>query len=125
MKFSLDTNSSALSINAYSEQGIQIADRWHKTHLLLTPEQLFENWQAPEQLDALTLGDFESALIPELEVMILGTGEQLRFPPPTLNVSFAERGIGLEVMSTQAACRTYNILLSEDRRVAAALMQGV
>jgi uncharacterized protein len=59
-----------------------------------------------------------------LEILILGTGARLRFPRPALTRAIHAAGIGLEVMDTHAACRTYNILLSEDRRVGAALLIG-
>jgi len=59
-----------------------------------------------------------------LEILILGTGARLQFPHPSLTHRVASAGIGLEVMDTHAACRTYNILLAEDRRVGAALLLG-
>jgi uncharacterized protein len=57
-----------------------------------------------------------------VEIVLLGTGPTLRFPHPRLSQPLRDAGIGLEVMDTSAACRTYNILISEDRRVAAALL---
>ena len=123
MKFNLESHNNSLNISAYSELGLQIAGQWHKNHLLLTPQQLFADWQAPS-LATLELKDFEKILSSRPEVVLLGTGEQLQFPPAKLTADFAAKGIGLEVMNTQAACRTYNILLSENRRVAAALIQN-
>ena len=58
------------------------------------------------------------------DLVILGTGNQQRFPPPKLYQSLVFAGIGLEIMTTPAACRTYNILVSEGRMVAAALILG-
>jgi uncharacterized protein len=57
-----------------------------------------------------------------VDILVLGTGAALRFPPAGDLQALAAAGIGLEVMDTQAACRTYNVLLSEDRRVAAAIL---
>ncbi|HNI52603.1 MAG TPA: MTH938/NDUFAF3 family protein, partial [Accumulibacter sp.] len=57
----------------------------------------------------------------DAEIVLLGTGKQLRFPPPDLLQPLIAQRKGLEVMDVQAACRTYNILLSEGRKVAAAL----
>ena len=54
--------------------------------------------------------------------MLLGTGARQRFPHPRLTAPLAQAGIGLEVMDLQAACRTYNILVAEERKVAAALL---
>jgi uncharacterized protein len=66
------------------------------------------------------------ALVPALamspEILILGTGERLQFPASALYAELAGRGIGLEVMDTAAACRTYNVLVNEDRPVVAALI---
>jgi uncharacterized protein len=59
-----------------------------------------------------------------VELVLLGTGATLCFPHPRLTQPLRDAGIGLEVMDTSAACRTYNILLGEDRRVAAALLIG-
>jgi uncharacterized protein len=72
--------------------------------------------------DALTGGDF--AFIAELkpEIVILGTGAAQRFPPPKLARDLAATGIGVEIMDTRAACRTYNILAAESRKVVAAIL---
>lgn len=111
-----------LAIVAYSSAGIQIANQVYRGHLLLTPEQIIDNWPAPAPSE-LTIDSFARILTYAPEVLILGTGETLEFPPASLNAALAAKRIGLEVMDTQAACRTYNILLTEDRRVAAALIQ--
>ena len=78
-------------------------------------------WPA-KAFDALTLEDF--SFISELkpEIVLLGTGARQRFPHPRLTRALAEAGIGVEVMDVQAACRTYNILVAEARKVAAALL---
>jgi len=74
--------------------------------------------------DALTEQAFlELAALP-VEILLLGTGSALQFPHPRLTLPVRDAGIGLEVMDTAAACRTYNILLGEDRRVGAALIIG-
>jgi uncharacterized protein len=59
-----------------------------------------------------------------VKVVLLGTGEQLRFPTPDTTRHLVEQGIGVEIMDTAAACRTYNVLVSEGRAVAAALIVG-
>src|SRR5439155_16864051 len=71
---------------------------------------------APEHLAALAALD--------REIILLGTGARQRFPSPEIMRSLLRSGVGVEVMDVQAACRTYNILLAEDRRVAAALLIG-
>jgi uncharacterized protein len=79
------------------------------------------DWEV-EQFDALTPEAFARLAGLPVEILLLGTGNALRFPHPRLTQPLRDAGIGLEVMDTSAACRTYNILLGEDRRVAAALL---
>ena len=71
---------------------------------------------------ALAEEHFERIAELKPEVVLLGTGARLRFPHPRLAAPLARAGIGLEVMDLQAACRTYNILVAEERAVAAALV---
>jgi uncharacterized protein len=79
------------------------------------------DWQVGT-FSALTERVFAELAALPVEIVLLGTGLALRFPHPRLTQPLRDAGIGLEVMDTSAACRTYNILLSEDRRVAAALL---
>jgi uncharacterized protein len=73
-------------------------------------------------VDELQHDHFDSVLVLEPEVVILGTGASLTFPDMALMSRFMEQGIGFEVMDTTAACRTYNILVNEGRRVVAAVL---
>ena len=66
--------------------------------------------------------DFENLKSLGAEIVLLGTGPQQRFPHPSLTAPLAQAGIGVEVMDLKAACRTYNILVAEERKVAAALL---
>ncbi len=75
----------------------------------------------PAQLDALRPEHLEAIFDLEPEVVLLGTGERQRFPPADIRAAFAARRVGLEVMDLGAACRTYNILVQEERRAVAAL----
>jgi uncharacterized protein len=88
--------------------------------VLLTPGRV-EPWPVAS-FEALHEGDFERLRALEPEVALLGTGSRQRFPHPRLSRSLNEARIGLEVMTTAAACRTYNILMAEGRKVAAALL---
>ena len=92
----------------------------HEASLLVHPERI-EPWPVAGFAD-LTEAHF--ARIAELrpEVVLLGTGSRLRFPPPRLLAPLARAKIGVEVMDLQAACRTYNILMAEERNVIAALL---
>lgn len=95
----------------------------YERSILVTPDRLAD-W-APAKFDDLSTAAFAGLATLPLEILILGTGARLRFPHPALTRDLHAAGIGLEVMDTQAACRTYNILLSESRRVGAALLVGV
>ena len=88
--------------------------------IIVTPERILP-WTAGA-FDSLSAADFEVFVELDLEVLLLGTGPRQRFPHPRLTQALAAKRIGLEVMDLQAACRTYNILMAEERRVAAALL---
>jgi uncharacterized protein len=74
--------------------------------------------------DALRAEDFEVFKALGVDIVLLGTGSRQRFPHPRLTAALAQAGIGVEVMDVPAACRTYNILVAEERKVAAALLFG-
>ena len=79
------------------------------------------NWHAAN-FEALTPGHFEQLLALRPELVVFGSGERLRFPPHALLRALVGQNIGVETMDTRAACRTYNILAGEGRRVVAALL---
>lgn len=80
-----------------------------------------EAWDC-DRFEALTEGHFERLAQPRPEVVLFGSGDRLRFPPPRLLRALLEQRIGVETMDTQAACRTYNILAGEGRQVVVALL---
>jgi uncharacterized protein len=100
---------------------VRIGETDYRDNLLVTPDRLIEGW-APGGFDALSESDFAALAALQPEVALFGTGAAMRFPHPRLTRALAEAGIGLEVMDTPAACRTYNILAAEGRRVAAAIL---
>jgi uncharacterized protein len=79
------------------------------------------DWR-PRRNEEITVPDFDEVLSMQPEIILLGTGTTLRFPSVQLSGSILATGTGFEVMDTAAACRTYNILLSEKRKVVAALL---
>jgi len=121
MHFVQEDFASELLIRAYEPGRIRVGSSQYTCNLIVTTERVLENWQPQgfEDLDATCIGAL-AELGPE--VLLIGTGERLRFPPPDCTGSLLARGIGVEIMDTAAACRTFNILLSEGRRVAAALL---
>jgi len=121
MKLSVDDSSSAYTIRGYGDAEVVINDETFRTSVVVTPRQLLRDWgpQRFEELDQEHLADLMAL---EPEVILLGTGARTRFPHGRLLALAAERRIGLEVMDTPAACRTFNILAAEGRNVAAALL---
>ena len=107
-------------IDAYGNGGFRFADMSHRGSLLCLPSGIYA-WDAPAAIDAASLRrvlDEADAI----EVLIVGTGPDLAPLAPALKQALREAGIVGEAMSTGAAVRTYNVLLAEDRAVAAALL---
>lgn len=121
MKLSLDDTSATYTIRAY-ETGRVIINEHTLTHsVIVLPEQLIPDWP-PQSVEQLTAEHVDQLVALEPAIILLGTGAHIRFPHPRLTHGALRRGIGFEVMDTAAACRTYNIIAAEGRRVAAALM---
>ena len=119
MKLHADTPTTQNTVTAYGPGFVEINRVRHTTHVLVTPDRV-EPWLVTS-FEALETSHFEHLRDLRSEVVLLGTGVRQRFPHPGLTRLLTDARIGLEVMDTQAACRTYNILMSESRKVAAAL----
>jgi uncharacterized protein len=120
MKFHLNTSDGNV-FTGHGDGYVRIGDTDYRENLLVTPGQLINDW-APGGFDALSESDFAALAALKPEVALFGTGTTMRFPHPRLTRALTDAGIGLEVMDTPAACRTYNILAAEGRRVAAAIL---
>jgi uncharacterized protein len=121
MQFTRDNTGEAHAILACADGEVRLRDRTVRGSVIVTRDAVLEGWQPPDP-GALTIDDFAGLVALAPAVVLLGTGDRQRLPPPALYASFAARGIGLEVMDNRAACRTYNVLLAEYREVAVALM---
>lgn len=121
MKLHSPATAGLLSITAYDETHVAVNGRRMTRSFLLTPQSLIEDW-SPASFESLTEADFRTMAELGCPIVLLGTGQRQRFPAPTLMRSLIEARIGVEVMDTHAACRTYNILVAEGRNVAAALI---
>ena len=108
-------------IHAWEPGRVRIAEHWLSGHVIVSAEKIVEGW-SPAAPVALTLADLAPALALEPTILLLGTGTGRFLPDVELMADLAERRIGLEIMSTPAACRTFNVLLQEQRRVVAALL---
>ena len=120
MKLHADAPTALNTVTAYGPGFIEINKVRHTSAVLLTPERV-DPW-AVASFEALAEPDFERLRALNPDVALLGTGSRQRFPHPRLSRALNEARIGLEVMTTAAACRTYNILMAEGRKVAAALL---
>jgi uncharacterized protein len=122
MKFHLQTPAANV-ISGLGDDWIRIGETEYRQNIVVTPDAVATGW-APAGFAALTAEDFAILLQHEPEVVLLGTGATQRFPHPRLLQALSSARIGVEVMDTRAACRTFNILIAEDRRAVAALVIG-
>ncbi len=120
MKFHLTRADGRNLFTGYGPGFVAINGTQHRSSVIVTADQVLP-WDVDDP-QALTQAVFTSLARLPVEILLLGTGPSLSFPHPQLTQPVRDAAIGLEVMDTAAACRTYNILLSEDRRVAAALL---
>jgi len=120
LKLHASSPSALNTFSGYGEGYVLVNGQRHAENMIVMPEQMLP-WSAAS-FDALTEADFEVIAGLNLEILLLGTGPKQRFPHPRLTRALAASRIGVEAMDLQAACRTYNILMAEERRVAAALL---
>jgi uncharacterized protein len=121
MKFALQGSTSAHLVQACSRTEIRVGERLIRTSLILTATEMLLDWP-PRNIRELSPEHLQRALDLEPEVILLGTGSRQEFPDTHMLAAVHRAGVGIEVMDTSAACRTYNVLVQEGRKVAAALM---
>ena len=107
-------------VTAYGDGYVAVNGERRESSMVLLPDRVLD-WE-PQSFEALTAEHFSGLVALDVEILLLGTGPKQRFPHPRLTAPLARAGIGVEVMDVQAACRTYNILVAEERKVAAALL---
>jgi uncharacterized protein len=117
----LDENDALYQIRAFRPGLIQVNEKTYTRSLIISPSQLIENW-APQTVTELSADSL--AIITDLkpDILLIGTGSKLIFLPIDTYGELINQGIGVEVMDSSAACRTYNALSAENRRVVAALI---
>ena len=121
MKLQLAQTEGQNTVTAYGEGYVSVNAVRYNSNLVILPDRLITEWTTA-RFDTLGVADFELLAALDAEIVLLGTGNQLRFPRPELLQPLIKAQKGLEVMDIQAACRTYNVLIGEGRRVAAALI---
>ncbi len=120
MKFQPDTMQ-AQSITGYGPGWVAVNGEKRTTSVLLSAAGAREAWGV-NRFDDLTAAHFAQLVALDPELVIFGSGDRIQFPKPQWLEALFARRIGLETMDTQAACRTYNFLAGEGRRVVAALL---
>ena len=121
MKLQIATTEGQNTFTAYGEGYVSVNAVRHSSNLIVLPDRLIPEWTTAT-FATLSLADFEFLSTLENDIILLGTGNEHRFPRPELMQPLMRANKGLEVMTIQAACRTYNILISEGRKVTAALL---
>jgi uncharacterized protein len=121
MRFTLDSHPSANLVTHVGPDGLRVRELRVTRSVILSATEMVLDWPVTDP-GALTLQSLAPALELNPEILVLGTGPQAHFPEGSLFAALAGRGIGMEVMNTAAACRTYNILVNDERPVVAALI---
>lgn len=133
MKISLDNQPGGYTVRSYRPGEVRLGGALREAQtgeaegivltksFIITPERLITDW-SPENFESLTRHHFQILAELRPQVVLFGSGEQLRFPEAPLLRPLVELSVGVEVMDTGAACRTYNLLAAEGRLVAAALL---
>lgn len=121
MLISEDKNTSQFIIRRYEPGSLVINENTYTKSVIVSSSQFIEDWP-PQDFRSLALHHFEKILQATPRILLLGTGEKLCYPPTDFLQPFYDKGIGVEVMNTSAACRTFNVLVAEGRNVMAALL---
>ena len=121
LKLHADSPTALNTVTAYGSGFIEVNQVRHHRPVLIAPDRPVEAWNVGD-FDSLSVEDFARLRDHAPELVLLGTGARQRFPHPRLLKPLIDAHIGYEVMTSQAACRTYNILMSEGRKVLAAVL---
>jgi uncharacterized protein len=123
MKLTLDANPRVTLVRAYSNGELRVGEQVFRRSCILTPDEVVPDWR-PTKVEDLEERDLEALFAAKPELVLLGTGDRQHFPPVQIRGAFVRAGVGLETMDLGAACRTFNVLVQEERRVCAALLFG-
>jgi uncharacterized protein len=121
MKLHTSNTDKYQTVTGYDQSGVEINAQRFDYSVLVMPETPPRAWDV-SRFDDLTAAHFEQIALDKPDVVVLGTGERQRFVHPRLIASLSSQHIGVESMDSHAACRTYNILMGEGRKVTLALI---
>ena len=108
-------------IRSVTDTGFRVNEVEYEGAIIVSAKRVIPSWQAGS-IKTLTENLLQGVFDLEPEIVLLGTGRDQLFPEPSLMMSFYRRGIGMEAMTTRAACRTFNVLMSEKRNAVAAML---
>lgn len=113
------------AVRGYGEEGVKINDVVYTTSLILTPKSLDDDWNPPPVMEWQP-AELDALLAYDPEILLIGTGARIHILGTAFQAHALRHGVGMEIMDTEAACRTFNVLTSEGRRVVAGLLiEGV
>ena len=121
MELQLENNPLGCRVSSFLDNAVVIRGVRYTESLIVTPEKVICDWP-PQHPGDLTIDNFEAILALEPEVILVGTGNALRFPDSVILKGVIRAGIGIDFMDSRAVCRTYNILAAEGRHVAAGII---
>ena len=121
MEFNLEIPDNHLFIRSAGEQGIRINDDYYTSPFIVATQRIVPEWPV-NSVDDIDEAALQMIFELEPEVVLIGTGKHQIFLPPAVQMYFYRNGTGFEVMTTDAACRTFNVLAAEGREVVAALL---
>jgi uncharacterized protein len=123
MQLTLETTGGSNTVAALERGRLKVAGQWHTGNLIISADQLLAGWEAVSA-SVLSWEHIEPMLALKPEIILIGSGDSLAFPPASVSAQVLQRGIGFETMDTAAACRTFNILVAEQRRAVVGIIQS-
>ncbi len=121
MDFNLEIPQNHLYIRSIGDQGIRVGDDYFVGPFILTGQQIVPEWSV-NSISDISEETLQTIFDMQPELVLIGCGKKQAFLPPATQALFFRRNISVEVMVTDAACRTFNVLVSEGRNVIAALL---
>ena len=121
MEFNLEVPQNQFFIRSIGDEGIRVGDDYFKDPFILSGQRIIPEWSA-SSIEEINETNLQVVFDLQPEVILIGTGKTQVFLPPAIQAHFFRRNIGFEVMKTDAACRTFNVLAAEGRHVVAALL---
>ena len=121
MELRIENPSLSHSFQSFDGNAVVVGGKRFTASLVITPDQIYSDWP-PKRANLLTIDDLQIILDLKPELAIIGTGVRQYFPDPRLLARFMQAGVGIEFMDTRAACRTFNVLSTEERDIAAGII---